>query len=275
MKKITYLLYAYFLFAFHSTVFSQNIVINEILASNTTSIQDADGSHEDWIELHNKGAVSVNLLGYGISDDVLLPYKWIFPNVSIAAGQYLIVWASDKNRAVAGSPLHTNFKISASGESIYLTNGVGVTVDNVPAVSLQANISYGRSPNGTGPFVYFGIPTPNAVNSSTGYSGNLNPPTFSQVAGFYPSSFSLTISSTDPGTTILYTLDGSEPSETNLGGTTYTYKNVYIETPGQTAGPLLNNSYQTLQYSAPITIIDRSSQPNAHGACYDPRALGL
>ncbi|MBS1533431.1 MAG: putative Ig domain-containing protein, partial [Bacteroidetes bacterium] len=262
MKIFTRLVIAFFLWANFSVLHAQNIVINELMASNTASIQDEDNSREDWIELHNKGSVSVNLLGYGISDDPALPFKWTFPNVSIAAGQYLIVWASDKNRAVAGQPLHTNFKISGSGEALYLTNASGTTIDTSPAANLPANVSYGRLPNGTGPFVFFGTPTPNTVNSSTGYSGTLNPPTFSQNAGFYTTGFSLNLSTAEPGTTILYTLDGSEPDENNLSGTTYTYKNQYIETPGQSSGPLLNNSYRTFQYSAPLSISDRTSQPN-------------
>jgi len=260
MKKITFLVLS--LLVYCNTVSAQNIVINEVLASNTTSIQDEDGSKEDWIELYNKGAASVNLAGYGLSDDVLIPYKWTFPNVTLAPGQYLIIWASDKNRSVAGNPLHANFKISASGETITLTNTSAVTVDTAPPANLPSNVSYGRSPNGTGPFVYFGTPTPNAANTTTGYAGTLNPPVFSQNSGFFTTAFNLSLSSTDPGTTILYTLDGSDPDENNLGGTTYTYKNQYPQNPGQAFGPLLNNSYSTQQYTAPLAIVDRSSQPN-------------
>ncbi|WP_166426964.1 CotH kinase family protein, partial [Flavobacterium psychrotolerans] len=260
MKKILFLGLLYILFS--NAGVAQNIVLNEVLASNTSSIKDEDDSYQDWIELHNKGSVSVNLLGYGLSDDALLLFKWTFPNVSVAPGQYLLIWASDKNRSVAGSPLHTNFKISASGETILLTNASGNTIDTIPPANLQPDVSYGRLPNGTGPFVFFGTPTPNAANSSTGYSGVLSPPVFSQNSGFFTSGFNLTLSSLETETTILYTLDGSEPSENNLGGTTYTYKNQYTEIPGQATGPLLNNSYKTLQYSTPITIIDRSSQPN-------------
>ena len=243
-------------------VFSQNIVINEILASNTNSIQDEDSSRQDWIEFYNSGATAVNLLGFGLSDDPLFLYKWTFPNVTLNAGQYLIVWASDKNRSVSGNPLHTNFKISGSGEALFLTNTSGVTINSVPAVSLQADISYGRFPNGTGPYVFFGTPTPNAVNATTGFSEALSPPVFSQASGFLTSGFNLTISSPDPGTTIIYTLDGSEPDENNLSGTTYNYRNQYARNPGQTFGPFLFNTFQTLTYSAPIAVADRTPQPN-------------
>ncbi len=241
---------------------SQNIKINEILASNTSINTDEDGSHQDWVELYNLGPAAVNLNGYGLSDDTTLPFKWTFPAVSVPSGGYLLIWCSDKDRAVAGSPLHTNFKISASGEIITLTAPGGTTVDQVPAVEMLADVSYGRSPNGSANFVFFSNVTPAAANPASGFSEALPPPTFSHAAGFYTSGFSLTISTTVPGATILYTVDGSEPDASHIGGTTYTYKNKYPELPGQTTGPLLTQSYGTLQYSAPLSIVDRSSQPN-------------
>ncbi len=263
MKKVTYSLLTFILTSFLClSLQAQNVVINEILASNTASIQDEDSSRQDWIELYNAGATPVNLLGFGLSDDPVLLYKWTFPNVTLGAGQFLIVWASDKNRSVAGNPLHTNFKISASGEALYLTNTSATTISTVPAANLQADISYGKFPNGTGPYMFFGTPTPNAVNATTGFSEALNPPVFSQGSSFLTTGFNLTISSPDPGTTILYTLDGSEPDENNLSGTTYNYKNQYPKLPGQAFGSFLFNSFQTLQYTAPIAVVDRTPQPN-------------
>ncbi|HLF51742.1 CotH kinase family protein [Flavobacterium sp.] len=262
MKKSSILLFILFFLVISNAVLGQNIVINEILTANTITNTDEDGTHQDWIELYNNGATTVNLSGYGLSDDVTFLYKWVFPNVSVAPGQYLLVWASDKNRTIAGSPLHTNFKISSSGEVISLTNPSGVVVNTVPATVLLPDVSYGRLPNGTGGFIYFENTTPNAVNSTVGYAEILNPPSFSQNSGFFATGFNLTLSSTTPGTTILYTLDGSEPESNNIGGTTYSYKNQYPESPGQVTGPLLQKNFKTLQYSAPVSIIDRSALPN-------------
>lgn len=248
--------------AITNSVLSQNIVINEILSSNSFSNMDEDGSYQDWIELYNNGATTENLSGYGLSDDATILYKWTFPSVSIAPGEYLLVWASDKNRTVAGSPLHTNFKLAMAGNAVLLTNPSGTTVDMVPSIPMQSDISYGRLPNGSGAFVFFQAITPNAVNSNVGYSELLTPPTFSQNSGFFTAGFDLTLSSTIPGTTVLYTLDGSDPDENNLSGTTYNYKNQYPEFPGDLSGSLLQKSFQTLQYSTPIPIIDRSAVAN-------------
>ena len=273
--KNTFALIFFSIFLYTQPVLAQNLVINEILTSNIASNTDEDGTPQDWIELFNKGNVAINLSGFGLSDDAAILNKWVFPNVTIGAGQYLLIWASDKNRTTPGNPLHTNYKISSSGESIALSNSSGDVLDVVPATIIPTDISYGRSPNGTRNFVFFQTITPAAENTSQGYLGVLNPPQFSQNGGFYNSSFNLTLSSTDADSAIFYTLDGSEPSETNLNGTTYTYKNQYPELPGQNFGALLNNSYQSFRYTNPINISDRSAQPNKVSAIsstydYDP-----
>ena len=63
MKKITFLLFA-FIFSNHLTIQAQNIVINEVLASNTASIQDEDSSHQDWIELYNNTDSVISLYAF-------------------------------------------------------------------------------------------------------------------------------------------------------------------------------------------------------------------
>ena len=100
---------------------SQNIVINEVLASNTSTNMDEDASYQDWIELYNTGLSPINLQGYGLTDDSTVLFKWVFPNVTINPGSYLLIWASDKNRTDPANPLHSNFKISGDGETISLT----------------------------------------------------------------------------------------------------------------------------------------------------------
>ncbi|RZJ67917.1 MAG: T9SS type A sorting domain-containing protein [Flavobacterium sp.] len=261
MKKITFWLLASALFTFVSPAFSQ-VVINEIVTSNTTLNTDEDGDYQDWVELYNNGPSAVNLNGYGLTDDPTLPFKWVFPNVNLGSGQYLLIYCSDKNRTVVGQPLHTNWKISSSGETITLTNAEAVTVNQVPSTVIMQNFSFGRFPNGTGPFMFFQDVTPSAMNAAVGYTGLLSAPVFSQQGGFSTSAFDLTLSTNEPGATILYTLDGSEPSEANIGGQTYTYRNSYNETGSQTPGPMLTNSYETLTYNTPINIVDRSPLPN-------------
>lgn len=261
MKKITPFFIGLFLLLSGISQ-AQNLVINEILTSNTVSNVDEDGDRQDWVELYNGTAAAVNLAGYGLSDDATLPFKWVFPAQVMAPGSYLLIYCSDKNRIVVDQPLHTNFKISSAGETITLTSAASLTVDQVPATAIPSDISFGRMPNGTGPFLFFSAITPGAQNGTTAYNEILNPPTFSQAGGFFTTGFDLTLATAAFGATIIYTVDGSEPDPSNLSGTTYQYKNVYPHHPGDATGPLLTKSFNSLSYTGPISIVDRTSQPN-------------
>ena len=239
-----------------------NVCINEIMASNISTIADEDGDYEDWVEILNHGSQSINLEGWGLSDDSSDLFRFTFPSTVIEPGAYLLVWCSKKDRAVSGQPLHTSYGISASGEEIILTHPNGDQVDLVPATALVADVSWGRYPDGTGPWFFFDKPTPLAANASVHYDEILAAPTFSAPGGFYTTAFDLSISHPDPEVTIIYTLDGSEPDISNLDGTTYQYKNSFPGYPENPFGEILENSFHTLIYNEPISVYDRSTDEN-------------
>ena len=66
------------------------------MASNTSTAVtgQVSGQFHDWIEIRNNGATSVNLVGWHLSDDSGIPFKWTFPSTTIAPGGYKIVFAS-------------------------------------------------------------------------------------------------------------------------------------------------------------------------------------
>ncbi len=185
--------------------------INEIMASNGTTIADEDGDYEDWIEIYNAGSQPVNLNGFGLSDDEDNPMRWIFPSVYILPDSYLIVWASGKNRVHNIQSLHTNFSISSAGENILLSDVSGQLLDQLPAVEHQTDIAYGRFPNASESIAYLSNPTPNAQNSGPSFNALASPLQFSVPEGYYESAISVSITSEDPNAVIRYTLDGSEP----------------------------------------------------------------
>ena len=76
----------------------QNLVINEIMSSNTDTHTDEDGDFTDWIEIYNPMDAMVNLKGFGLSDDPDSTNKWTFPEVKLFPGQFILIYASDKNR---------------------------------------------------------------------------------------------------------------------------------------------------------------------------------
>ena len=104
-------------------------LISEFCPDNETIIADSDGDFPDWIEIHNPDTTTVDLGGYALTDNDSSLQKWVFPaGVMLDPGAFLIVFASDKDRTVAGSELHTNFKLSAGGEYLALVDPVGVVV---------------------------------------------------------------------------------------------------------------------------------------------------
>ena len=192
---------------------AQQLVINEVMASNSQTHQDEDGDFEDWIEIYNLSDAWVALGGFGLSDDTDQPFRWVFPEVGIGPGQYLLVWASGKDRRDPAGPLHTNFSIASEGEEVLLTDPDGEWIDGLPATRIPAGISYGRKPDGSGTLVFFREPSPGSANTTKGYEGVLEEPVFSRQGGFYGEGFELQISSTRPGAVIHYSLDGSTPGE--------------------------------------------------------------
>ncbi len=262
-KLLKFVCFLIVLFSF-GKMNAQDIAINEIMSSNNTILEDEDGDNEDWIEIYNYGTTTVNLDGFGLSDDVALPYKWIFPNTVLAPNSFLIVFASDKDRAISGQPLHTNFKISSGGEDIYLTNLAGNNVDTAPGAALDTDVSYGRQPNGTGSWLFFYTPTPNESNLGTGLTEPLSLPSFSHDSGLYTQNFNLTIANDNPAATIVYTLDGSEPDINNTTGTNYNYKNQYPYNTSDPFGTLLTTSYTSNIYTTSIAIVDRSAEPDKY-----------
>jgi len=129
--------------------------VNEFMASNQTTIADEDGEYDD-----------VYLGDKYLSDKADNPTKWKFPDISMQAEEYLLIWADEDG---SQGDLHANFKLSAGSEYIGIydndTNG-NALIDGLDFGEQQTDVSYGRLPNGTGPFQFL-IPTPGSMNEST------------------------------------------------------------------------------------------------------------
>ncbi len=126
-------------------------MISEFMAINHTTLADEDGDYSDWVELYNSSASTVNLHGWYLTDRATNLTHWKFPSTNLGPSSFMVVFASNKNRRVAGAPLHTNFKLSGSGEYLALVMPDGVTkaTEFAPTFPQQyADISYGYAMTG-------------------------------------------------------------------------------------------------------------------------------
>lgn len=147
-----------------------DIVINEFMARNTNVLSDNEGQFPDWIELKNLSEAPGNLKGWYLTDNIDNPTGWELPDVTIKAGDYLVIFASSKDRSDPALPLHTDFNLDQTGEYLALVRPDGTVCHEYrPEFPRQAeNVSYGLTvPFGKSEFTcgYFDEPTPGAANS--------------------------------------------------------------------------------------------------------------
>ena len=200
-------------------VSGSDLRITEFSEENTLLL-DSQADAPDWIEIVNPTASAINLAGYYLTNSALPAddHKWAFPNYSLPAGSYLVVFASAKNVTLGANEFHTNFTLPKTGGYLAMTKdsgspGVYSLVDSYTYPAQREDKSYGRydTENYVG---FFDVPSPGGQNPA-GINGFVGDTTFNVDRGIKSAPFGLTITTTTPGAEIRYTLDGSTPSSTN------------------------------------------------------------
>lgn len=146
------------------------LVVNELVARNVAGIVDEAGQREDWVEVRNRGPVSVDLSGMFLSDKRDLPRLWPFPaGTNLASGARILVWCDSDT---AQGPLHTPFKLSANGGRVLLSDRVddgNVVIHEVAFGPTGPDVAFGFLPEIAGAPEYLAAPTPLASNDSSSY----------------------------------------------------------------------------------------------------------
>lgn len=143
-----------------------DVVINEFMAENDTTIADAAGDFDDWIEIYNTTGTDIDLAGMFLSNDAANPTMWRFPscdaNTVVPANGWLLVWAD--NEPSEGS-LHTNFDLDINGGFIglYAVDGAGIA-DTINYTTQNVDVSFGRFLDGSSLWFTQPEPTPGAAN---------------------------------------------------------------------------------------------------------------
>lgn len=165
------------------------LVLNELMASNDTTIADEYDEYDDWAEIANCGSGDINLSGFFLTDDMADPFKFAFPDTVIHPGGYFIVWADD---TPAQGSMHAGFKLDKDGEELYLLQGA-IIVDQTTYPEIETDVSWGRWPDCTGPWYMLAQATPGAENTGgtgIGDFGTLDDPVESMLSIVSPNPIS-------------------------------------------------------------------------------------
>ena len=202
-------------------VLDARLIITEFVANNDQGLQDEEGDRPDWVEIHNAGDMVADLTGWYLTDDADGLDKWHFPDVVLDAQQYLVVFASGKNRTDTDSPLHADFRLDVDGEYLALGEPDGAVVSAYAFPPQYTDVSFGLPPgsipdtaqitNGR----YFVNPTPGAENDDVSYAGQVQDISINIGRGFYDQRQDVVITTQTAGATIAYTTDGSLPTSDN------------------------------------------------------------
>lgn len=213
------------------------VVINELVASNSGGIEDPDFNDTgDWIELYNNSSDAADLSGFYLTDNLGEFNKWQFPAGSEIEGNgHLLIWADGANTG-----LHTSFKLTKDGEEVGLYDDQGVILDSIIYSHQRTDISFGRKTDGNIAWRFFEEPTPNESNNTNSFDGIVfYRPSFSLKGGFYDGNIEVELSSIDGE--IRYTLDGSLPT---LSSSLYIDPLLINETTILRASVFINNYIQ-------------------------------
>ena len=122
------------------------ILITEFMAINDSTLVDENGEFSDWLEIHNPTASAVDLTGWKLKDG---DSEWTFPSMSLGAGQYRTIFASQKDRTDPAGELHTDFRLSGAGEYLGILDDTGAVVHEYDEYPDQdPDVSYGLGDGG-------------------------------------------------------------------------------------------------------------------------------
>ncbi len=197
------------------------VLINEYSAANWKQFEDNHSDFEDWIELYNPEETDVDISGYRISDDPVEPEKFQFPaGTVLPAHGFLVVWCSGRNRVDGDSIFHTSFKLTQTKknpESLILSDGTGVILDSVSIQKTAVHHSRCRTEDGAVVWKICTGPTPGTSNTlSPQFTSYADRPDMDMPAGFYDGPVTVRITTDEPGGTIYFTLDGTEPTNSSF-----------------------------------------------------------
>ena len=218
----------------------EHLYISEVVTSNGSS-PDEGGEYPDWIEFYYEGDQKINLADYYLSDNKQQLKRWKFPEIELQSGEYLVIFASGKDKVTSSGEIHTNFKLDAMGETLYLSDSKGKNAAVLEIPKMQHNQSYGAF-NGEYQVFQNGSPMQENLQEPAPKVKETKMVRYSVPAGVYGEEIYLDLSTEEQGAEIYYTLDGSNPTKESQK-----YEGEYLTIADRTLDP---NQYTSV-WSSP------------------------
>lgn len=142
-----------------------HVLINEIMAENTSTLRDSWGEYSDWLELYNATGRPQSLAGMYLTDDPAVPRKSPLPDATLAPWELRLVFLSGRNAILANGEWHAGFRLSREGEYLALTGPEGVIHEFAPTFGAQLpDVSFGLVGGDPARAGYLSRPSPLAPN---------------------------------------------------------------------------------------------------------------
>ncbi len=228
---------------------SWTLDITEVMSSNDTAFADGHGSYPDWIELHNYGALAIDLSDWSLTDSPGNLREYVFPPQRMEPGSYLVVFASGIAHTDPAGLLHTGFALSATGEYLALTRPDGIIARQLTLPAMSPDISYGTPDRVQ--YGSYGTPTPGAANGF--FDAVTSGVAASPPGGNFTASVTVALTAGVPaGGAIRYTTDGTAPAAAStaysapLNFSVSTRLRARVFAPGLDPGPELRTDFWKL-----------------------------
>ena len=213
MKRILFTLLAASTLA---TAHADDLVINEVMASNAGVVMSPATNFDSWIELYNPNTTAINLAGMYLSDDGGNLTRWKMPSNmgSVPAKGFKVVWLGSDDIKSDQAP----FKLDCDGGTIYLSNKSGQLITSVTYPQAYSRTAWARTTDGQEGWNWTANATPGATNATAVFaSERLDAPVVSTGSQLINSSISFHVDIPE-GTTLMYTTDCSVPTSTVTTG---------------------------------------------------------
>lgn len=137
------------------------LCINEFMASNASTYEDAGGAYPDWIELHNFGSEELDLEGVGITDNLDDPFKHTLEGLTLAAGGFVVLFADGD---LDEGDDHLDFNLDIEGEALGLYGPGGAELDALEYNKQITDVAAYRTQDCGGEWSYTKAATPGDSN---------------------------------------------------------------------------------------------------------------